>query len=392
MRIQSISSNNNIRNKNDIKLLSTIMSLPSFKGDSFVRRQPSESEKAIQELNKTFKNLVDEQKQAKYKNIDEELAALEHRTKSLAALNNEYQFIIDKISTFSGSSASEDTKVLIDFIKNMKNLKNKGLRSIVGQQYDEVKNQLKNEFIIGKIAMARTSQENSVEVPNAVIFYGPTGTGKSALSKATAEQSLSFFEDIKVDNEYPEKSFAIIKKMALESKKNYEESGIKKRTIIRVDEADGIVGKGSPILKDFKEFAKDCSKKYKCTLFLTTNNPFDLDEELAAKTRLKFKVMPANRESAKEIIEHTLNNTKPVYESVDPLVDALFSNPQKIFSNRHIVDRVIGNVQANKENPSIKDYVEQIEKGFVKPSISKEKLAKFLDDEKKWIERLSKIK
>ena len=125
---------------------------------------------------------------------------------------------------------------------------------------------------------------------------------------------------------------------------------------------------------------------------LTTNYPFELDEELAASTQLKLKVMPPNRESAKEIIEHTLNNTKPVEESVDPLVDTLFSNSQKMYSNREIVDKIIGAVQTQKgeTTPSIADYVNHTK--FIKPLTSKEKLVKFLENEKKWLEKLSKMR
>ena len=61
---------------------------------------------------------------------------------------------------------------------------------------------------------------------------------------------------------------------------------------------------------------------------------------------------------------------------IDTLVNAFFKNPNEYYSNGDIL-AVIDQVLAQIKNPSIKDYLSILDKGYVPPNISKADLDKF---------------
>ena len=270
---------------------------------------------------------------------------------------------------------SKDFDVISKFLDAMDNIeKNKGFNRISG--YEEIKEKLKEEFILSTIMKDRTSQ--GADVPNIVLFYGPSNNGKTTFAQALAEQSLS---NIVTVSGGEDDAMELIKNYAEESLKNYNESTDKKRTIIVVNEAELLANECSFDIEKFKNFIKDCSSKYKCTLFLTSNTPLFIDNDILAQTNFKVPVEPADRKTCKEIIVDNFNtlNIKPE-GNIDNLVNAFFVNPEKFYANGDIVNILRSTLQ-DKPNATISDFIKTLKK-YEKTTISVEDINNFEEDKK----------
>ena len=111
------------------------------------------------------------------------------------ALTLKSEHIQELLEDYSGTNPEQaiinkqnDTKILLDYMHRIDNMKqmNYGFERIYG--YEKEKEYLRREFGIKKMALAKTSIGEKVDVPNAILFYGVTGTGKSTFALALAEQ------------------------------------------------------------------------------------------------------------------------------------------------------------------------------------------------------------
>ncbi len=160
-----------------------------------------------------------------------------------------------------------------------------GFNKIIG--HDDIKTKLNKEFAIDKILKSQVAE--NVEVPNSILFFGPTGCGKTYFATALAEQTLSNVSLIDATNALNEEDvFDEILKLAQKSKDNFDKTG--KRTMIVLNESDFVLYKESPIENKFIDFVKDCSDKYKCTMFLSTNNPLDISDKILSKELTPLRV------------------------------------------------------------------------------------------------------
>ncbi|MCR5261461.1 MAG: ATP-binding protein, partial [Candidatus Gastranaerophilales bacterium] len=235
-------------------------------------------------------------------------------------IKKQYAIINGILDGSSGVNYEKDALIVSKYIEQMSRLaKNKGLNKVAG--YDDIKNYLYEEFILKVMAKEKTSQ--GADIPNAFLFYGPTGCGKTLFAQALAEHTLS---DVKVvkscsgNNE--QEAFDNIMKYAQEAKETYENSGEdKKRTIIILNEAEFLLYEDSPVLDQFKEFVKDCADKYKCTVFLTSNYPLDIDKSILSNEITPYKLLIAqpNRDDAKKIIRKRLDVLQRPSINIDKL-------------------------------------------------------------------------
>ena len=178
---------------------------------------------------------------------------------------------------------------------------NKGFNRIGG--YDKLIRLVKSQFIDGMIGFEKRFSANLNVVPNVVLFFGPTGVGKSTISQAVAEQTISNLEIIKVGKQSPATVIKRLHEIGQESKRAYENSGRdKKRTMVILDETNEMQFSWTPEhFRQLNEFLQDCSSKHKCTVFLTTNHPLDLEPELLSEdiTPLKIPVPPPTKDDIK---------------------------------------------------------------------------------------------
>ncbi len=342
----------------------------SFGNDSF--KKNDNAFERTDDIRKKYEKINEERRKKVY---DSSLESQEELMRENERTLREYKKINEILDKSDKQNYSKDFDVISKFLDAMDNLeKNKGFNRISG--YEEIKEKLKEEFIFSAIMQDRTSQ--GADVPNAVLFYGPSRNGKTLFAQALAEQSLS---NIVTVSGGEDDAIELIKGYAEESLRNYNKSLDKKRTIIVVNEAELLANECSFDLDEFKDFIKDCSDKYKCTLFLTSNTPLLIDKDILAQTSFKVPIEPADRKTCKEIIVDNLNtaNIKPE-GNIDNLVNAFFVEPEKIYSNGDIV-HILMTTLHRKTEPQIADFVRTLRK-YDKTSISAEDINNFEEDKK----------
>lgn len=350
------------------------LSVPiSFAGDSFEKEKLENLKQQSVSLQDRLEKLI-KITSAKSLSLDEQ----EKTFFAYQQLIQDYKLINDTLTKSSGKNYEKDSKIILAFLDAMDNMSmDKGFNRISG--YDDVKNKLRKEFIISSIMMNRTSQK--ANVPNAILFYGPSNNGKTTFAHALAEQTLSNINVVDTSRLPEEETIEMLEELVKQSLVNYNNSQDKRRTIILINEAEAISHKSSEVLDRVKKIVKECSDKYKCTLFFTSNNPRLIDKEVLSEMSFKIPIEPANKKTCREIITNKFNMSKITPKGdVDELVNKIFSDCHKTFANGDIVD-IIEQTMKKNANPEIKDYIETLE-NFDKTSISPKSLIKFEEDKK----------
>ena len=311
------------------------------------------------------------------------LSALERYNNNLMQIRTEYKKIIELLNQCNTNEFTQNAQIIANFLQQMEQMEqNRGFNRIVG--YDEVKNNLKNKFIFDSILKDKISDDT--RVPDALLFFGPAGNGKTTFAIALAEQALMTPYIVNAANTSEEEAMNMIENYANQSKKIYETSKDKKHSIIIVDEADTLLYKDSPVVERFKNLIKNCAEEYNCTLFLTTNHPLFIDKEVLSKEIMPFKVpiAPPDRDAVKSIIDKKLNEVSCTQEvDTNKIVDELFKNPEKIYSNANIVKLIQSTLKEN-EAPTTKDFIRTINNGNILASLSNKDMKRL----KKEIEEL----
>lgn len=187
----------------------------------------------------------------------------------------------------------------------------KGFGKIAG---NNVIKETLNDFFIKRLAAERFGIK--VQMPNGILFYGPQSTGKTTFARALAEQAKCNFREI--DMMKPTANIlSDIRDAAYESKKLYENSGDKKRTILLIDDVDSIANESDNFVPRMKDFLQKCSDEFKCTVVMTSNNPLNIDSILIATHRVPLKIFlgPPEKEDAAEIFKFYLK------EATDQAID-----------------------------------------------------------------------
>jgi cell division protease FtsH len=283
--------------------------------------------------------------------------------------------------------------------------KGRGFERIGG--YKKQTDLLKELFITELGEEKNINSYKKAKIPNVILFYGPTGTGKSSFTKAVAEQTYANIEKIEKPSgllnreEKLELIMTQLKEFGAKSKKIYEDSGQDKtRTVIILDECNSIITKKNKKVDDFINFLKNCSDEYKCTVLLTTNHPQDLHSDLLNKevTPLKIPLGPPDLEDTKAVLEKIFNREiKPIFDFSN-VAQKLHSNPDMIYTNRDI-DRICmkifepitdagGNVieEPKPTEKSFLDIIEKINKNqmedkSIAPQITKQDMQGFQEDQ-----------
>ncbi|OLA94407.1 MAG: hypothetical protein BHW64_03965 [Candidatus Melainabacteria bacterium LEY3_CP_29_8] len=292
---------------------------------------------------------------------------------------------IDRLSDFMDLdpeqikiSDSSDNRIILDYMYRINHMKkmNYGFERIYG--YEKEKEYLKSEFGLKKMALAKTSYEDKVDVPNAILFYGVTGVGKSTFAKALAEQmcaniikiNFGYFDD---ENEQMEK----IMQAANKSKEVYEASGEEKqRSFLIIDEANVLVKN-----EKFAQFLNDCSKKYKCTVFMTTNYPFRIPSNVLNSIPLTVGLEPPDEQNIRSFVEKFMERTKfkgDVNEIADVLLLLQKQNGVK-FSNTNLEQLLKKAIKERKKvsQSDIKEAFNTLKNNF---TVTQSLLNKFYDE------------
>lgn len=270
---------------------------------------------------------------------------------------------IDRLSDFMDLdpeqikiNQSKDNRIILDYVHRIKSMEQMdyGFERIYG--YEKEKEYLRREFGIKKMALAKTSIGEKVDVPNAILFYGVTGIGKSTFAKALAEQMMANIINIQCDIFDDEnEQMAKILQAANQSKEVYETSGEKKqRSFLIIDEANELVENNK-----FAQFLKDCSKKYKCTVFMTTNHPFNIPSSVLDSIPLTVGLEPPDEQNLRIFVEKFITRAKikgNTKEIADELLLLQRQNGIK-FSNTNL-EQLLKKVIKNRKKVSQSDIKE----------------------------------
>ena len=251
---------------------------------------------------------------------------------------------------------SKDNRIILDYVHRIKSMEQMdyGFERIYG--YEKEKEYLRREFGIKKMALAKTSIGEKVDVPNAILFYGVTGIGKSTFALALAEQMMANIINIQCDSFDDEnEQMAKILQAANKSKEVYETSGEEKqRSFLIIDEANELVENNK-----FAQFLKDCSKKYKCTVFMTTNHPFDIPSSVLDSIPLTVGLEPPDEQNLRIFVKKFIQRAKingDTKEIADELLLLQRQNGIK-FSNTNL-EQLLKKVIKNRKKVSQSDIKE----------------------------------
>ncbi len=258
----------------------------------------------------------------------------------------------------------------------------KGFDSIAG--YEEEKFLLTERFIN---LLPYEMAGHDVEMPNAILFFGPAGNGKTSFAKAFAHSANCEFKKAEPSptarsRKDKEKTFydnlLAIAKM---SQQNFLENGV--RTIILIDEADRFMNSASSVVQGLKRFLENCSQDYHCTIFATTNNPLDIPSALRSSKRMPLKVAidPPNEINAALVFEHYLKDCPNVnMDEIDlcELAKEICSVlPDRAYNNSQIED-ICKECIKHCDNVTQEDLLYCIRKEL--PKIDRESLKKYKNE------------
>lgn len=366
-------------------------SIPTFKG---VQEIEDSYDKKINKLSWFQKNFTNKQKQLISQKNAEILGYAKAQEEARNELIKNCEEIKKSLEIAQKNKASENEIAnLKEKVKEAENLmriqtelikvkNNKGWDKIAG--YDSEKSILTSEFI-QTIGLEKSGQD--VALPNGILFFGPTGNGKTTFAQAFAEQAQCPL--IEVDA-FSQNDFKRDLENALnESKKNYSKNKI--RSIILIDEfekygLDGEKGGNKALVASLKTVMQSCADKYKATLFLTTNNPQDIEPILLVDSRVPIRVFldPPDRINADRVVNYYLNGKTTNYINTNNIVDELFENQQNgAYSNsriKTIIESCFKEAMKAKRILTEGDIINKIKETL--PDIKKAHLAKYKEDVK----------
>ncbi len=216
-----------------------------------------------------------------------------------------------------------------------------GLKKIAG--YEKEKAILQSNFI-DYVDDEKAGKIPDRQIPNAILFYGPTGCGKTTFAKALAEEADCNFIEMKIiGRKQSDKEDFFIKdieeKLALSQEKFLKTN---KRTIILIDEFDRFFDKkstSSDFIQYLKELMNDCSKENHVTLFLNTNDPLNIPEPLrnAHRTGIIVTLDPPDKDNMKSVLKYYLRDANQDDIDYDRIVSKLTETyPDEVYSNSHL--------------------------------------------------------
>lgn len=317
------------------------------------------------------KATIYKEKEAGLKNLDEHLnkvtETVDKLKANLADLNTNLQ-----IKSMRESEAIQKLKA--------KYMTNEGFNQIAG--YEDEKNIL-YKYFISEIEKAEQGEE--ANVPNAVLFFGPKGNGKTTFSKAFAQEIGANLIQTKIalkdQSELCAKFYERLIKKANKAKELYEETG--KPSVIFIDEIDRIADNDSTIIPELKDFIKDCYKKYHCIVFAATNHPLNIQLPITGEESLfpyVVSVDPPNAENKQAILKYYLNDrlTNASDEDYKMLADMLKEQEEKtggLYSNSFIKDKICLTSDKKDVNTSVNDVNQNIQ--TKEPDIDSEAVKKY---------------
>ncbi len=262
----------------------------------------------------------------------------------------------------------------------------KGFSRVAGYDYEK---QVLNDVFINKVRDEQSGK--SPDIFGSILFFGPYGNGKTYITKSIATETGCKLVPIKTrsgETRY-ERFMNELKKQAEESENRFKQTG--QRTVIFVDEIDKVIGKNSPIGKEFEEFIKTCSKKYHCSVFASTNSPSILSVDMNNPEifPIRMSIDIPDDENMEKVLEHYLKaaQNEPLdYSEITKELRKIENNTGLRFNNAQIVnicnEMITQLGYLNIKQQAIIDYLKN---AGITPVLDEESVEYFNQEYKKFI-------
>lgn len=260
----------------------------------------------------------------------------------------------------------------------------KGFNRLAG--YEEEKNFIQKVFL-NPVNMERS--KNNAEIPKGILFFGPTGCGKTRTVRAIAEdlypddtERAKYFKDIKT-YEDPDKVLKRIEATMEEANENFK--GTNCRTIILLDEIDALASKDTElrIIDGLKALISSAEDNY-CTFFMTTNYPNEVHPDITAANRSEYIISmdPPYRDNLKSVCKYYFDKLNIKNLNYDKLAEIMTEeNDRGYYSNsgiENIYEKARNYPQLNEN-----DLIKIIK--ATPPNITYEEYAEYLEDRQKFL-------
>lgn len=188
-----------------------------------------------------------------------------------------------------------------------------GLNAIMG--YNSVKYKLAVDVITPLVAKEKGVNTNGGRIPNGLLLYGPTGSGKTYMAEKTCEHLRHFgvnVVDLTLDSDSHEENAERIVDAFEKAKESYKETG--KYTVINFtkDIDQYFKNRNSnpetiPEVSAFLSCADNCAKEG-VTWIGTANNPKELDSAVirAGRTDIKMPIGNMKDFAAADMLKYSL--------------------------------------------------------------------------------------
>ena len=311
-----------------------------------------------------------EQKLAVIKEQNAILARIENESKKTEQIKNEYN---QNVSIEDNNEAKLRHKLRIgdalEILRAKLSGNSKGFQKIAG--YDKEKNIL-DKYFISEIQKEQAGEK--ANVPNSVLFFGPTGNGKTTFARAFAAETGCMLEKGRSSD-----FVKMLENKMQQSQMLFQKKGV--RTILFIDEFDREAKNNPEVISKLKEILPICSKKYHCTVFATTNDPLDIELPLTGENNLFAYIVsmdPPNLQNKIDILKYYLKERESDSLDYNKLAN-LLEEKEKTTGQRYNISQIKEICLSIPDNEfSEQSIIDSI--NSTKPTIDKKAMDKYLNE------------